>query len=359
LRRNRRSVVFAWAFPVVGYLISPLVWGPSGPNLAPALLWLPVALMGSSVVRDGLVDQVPLARGDVFENLKGAVFVTDAWGRLIDANASARALALEVDGAEDIVGSLLDEACPRTARILSGRGEVDVDGMAEPRVLEVESKPIVDRRGALVGRSVIARNVTEAVLQRRELERIRDILAHEVAASEELRVELGDQVIHDSATGLYNRRFLTDSLPAVVESCVADGSPLSIVVVDIDDFKSVNDSWGHVVGDRVIEAVAKVLKDSAPSGLVVRYGGDEYLALLPGVSAPDALAMAESMRVRCSELEADTRDGPIQVTVSAGVATLVGDEIDAGELLEVADLALYRAKESGRNRTWSQADGAV
>ncbi|MCB2412065.1 diguanylate cyclase [Demequina sp. TTPB684] len=358
-RNTRLLMVAAWLLPAAGYVFSALVWGPSGPNLAPALMVLPVIMIGSAVVRDGLIDKVPLARGEIFESLAGAVFVTDNWGRVIDVNAAARAFVKEVDGAEDVVGSPLDETCPRTAQILDQAGEVDVQGLGQARVVNLVKTAVSDGRGTTVGRCVIVRDVTESVLQRRELERTRDALSRQVEVSEKLRVELSDQVIRDSATGLYNRRFLAEALPVIVAACLDKEAPLSVAVIDIDDFKAVNDSWGHAVGDRVIEAVAEALAANAPGARAVRYGGDEFLVLLPELAAAEALAAAESLRLACSAVVVDTRDGPVQVTVSAGVATLRAEEIDAQELLEVADLALYRAKNAGRNRTWSQADGAA
>jgi diguanylate cyclase (GGDEF)-like protein len=354
--RTRLLMIVSWALPAAGYAISAFVWGPTGPNLAPAFLIVPVAMMGSAVVRDGLVDTLPLARGEVFETLAGAVFVTDSQGRVIDVNAAARALARDIDGAEDIAGRILEEACPDTARMLNRGGEADVPGTGGGRVVSMHSTPIVDGRGQTVGRCVIVRDVTESVIQRRELERTRDALSHEVMVSELLRAELGNQVMRDSATGLYNRRYLADILPDIVASSVAEGSALSVAVFDIDDFKVVNDSHGHVAGDRVIEAVATALRVNAPGGTVVRYGGDEFLALFPGVSAREALTVTNAMRAACSRIRVETRDGDVRVTVSAGVATLIGEEVNADELLEVADLALYRAKDTGRDRTWSPVE---
>lgn len=350
-------VVVSWALPAVGYVVSALAWGPSGPNLAPILMVVPVAFIGDAVVRNGIVDKLPLARSEIFETLAGAVFVTDNSGRAIDVNAAARALALDIDGAEDIVGRVLEEACPGTARILESEGEVDVSGASGDWVLSMLTTPIVDGRGETVGRCVIVRDVTEAAMQRRELERTSNALSREVVVSEELRAELGNQVMRDSATGLYNRRFLAQALQDIVTSCVADNTALSVAVFDIDGFKVVNDSHGHGAGDRVIEAVATALRVNSPDGMVVRYGGDEFLALLPGLSAREAVAMTDSMRVACSKVRVETRDGEVKVTVSAGVATLIGDEVDADELLEAADLALYRAKDAGRDRTWGQVEG--
>ncbi len=121
-----------------------------------------------------------------------------------------------------------------------------------------------------------------------------------------------------------------------------------------------DDSHGHEAGDKAIIATARRLESAVGSrGMVSRYGGDEFFALFPGVSALEALALTDAMRAACSGIRVETRDGEVQVTVSAGVATLIGDEVDAEELLEVADLALYRAKNAGRDRTWSQADGAA
>jgi diguanylate cyclase (GGDEF)-like protein len=357
--RTTWVVVISWALPAVGYLISALSWGPSGPNLAPALMVIPVSFIGSAVVRNGIVDKLPLARSEVFETLSGAVFVLDNYGRVIDVNAAARSLALDLDGADVRAGRILAEACPATARMLEYGGEADVPSAKGDRVVNVLMTPIADSAGETVGRCTIVRDVTESVLQRRELERLSDALSREVVVSEALRAELGEQVVRDSATGLFNRRFLAEALPNIVEMCVADGAALSVAVFDIDDFKGVNDSRGHAVGDRVIEAVATALRINAPGATVVRYGGDEFLALLVGVPAREALVVADSMRVACSRVRVETRGGEVQVTVSAGVATLIGDQIDADELLEVADLALYRAKDAGRDRTWSQVESGA
>lgn len=352
-------VTAAWLLPAGGFVVSTFVWGPAGPSLAPAFLLVPIGLLGSAVVGEGLVDRVPLGRGEVFENMSGAVFVTDNLGRVIDANAAARDLARDMDGVEDVTGHTLRSAAPHVAEILERGGEVDLPGVNGDRILSILTSPIVDSRATSVGRCAIVRDVTESATQRRELERVRDALADQVAVSEKLRLELGAQVVHDSATGAYNRRYLAEALPGIVESCVAQDVALSIVVFDIDDFKVINDSHGHVAGDRVIEAVAITLRDMAKMGTVVRYGGDEFLALLPGVSGDDALKIAEAMRAACADLSVQTRNGEVQVTVSAGVSTLVGGNIDADELLEVADRALYRAKAGGRNQTWSQVDGAA
>lgn len=356
---TRLWVIAAWLLPAAGFVISTFVWGPGGPSLAPAFLLVPIALMGSAVVGEGLVDRVPLGRGEVFENLSGAVFVTDNYGRVIDVNAAARDLARDIDGVADITGRKLTSVAPHVARILERDGEVDLPGVNGDRILSITTSPIQDHRASSVGQCAIVRDVTESATQRRELERVRDALAEQVAVSEKLRLELGAQVVQDSATGAYNRRYLAEALPGIVESCVSQDVALSIAVFDIDDFKVINDSHGHVAGDRVIEAVATTLKAMADGGTVVRYGGDEFLALLPGVSGAEALTIAEAMRAACAALRVQTRNGEVRVTVSAGVSTLIGGSIDADELLEVADRALYRAKASGRNQTWRQADGAA
>ena len=341
----------AWSLPMIGYAVSAVMWGPNGPFLAPAFFVLPTVIIGTAVVKDGLVDKVPLARGEVFENLTGAVFVTDSTGRVIDVNAAARRLAASIDGATDLTGRLLEEACPTTARVLDADGEKDVPDVLGGLVLSVSASPIVDGRGRVVGRSVIAGDITEAVLQRRELERMHEALSHEAHVSEQLRAELASQLMRDLASGLYNRRYLANALPGAIESCTAEGSDLSVVILDIDDFKLINDTRGHAAGDRVVVAVARALEASSSGGAVVRYGGDEFLVLMPGVSAVEAFGVAEGMRAACAALRVDARDGAISLTLSAGVSTARGGVLDSDALMEAADAALYRAKEAGRDRT--------
>jgi diguanylate cyclase (GGDEF)-like protein len=158
----------------------------------------------------------------------------------------------------------------------------------------------------------------------------------------------------DGLTGLANRGFLEDLLPREWEACRRRGSPLAILISDLDRFKSVNDTYGHAAGDEVLRQAASCLVHSVrTSDLVARYGGEELVVVAPDCDLPAAVRLAERFRTAIAELRLEVRGQVIPVSTSLGVAA-AGDPTRSSlaELLQRADEALYRAKESGRNATW-------
>jgi len=156
----------------------------------------------------------------------------------------------------------------------------------------------------------------------------------------------------DPLTGIYNRRFGLARLQEEFGRAVREGGPLGLLMFDIDHFKSVNDTYGHLIGDRVLSWVTKISRTVLREGdVLVRYGGEEFLVVLPGASREDAAKTAERLR-RMVE-EAVVRDGTqeIRITVSVGVAAFPHPSVEREQdLVRQSDEALYAAKESGRNR---------
>lgn len=154
----------------------------------------------------------------------------------------------------------------------------------------------------------------------------------------------------DALTGICNRAALDDSLQTEVSLAGRHRTPLSIIVFDIDHFKSINDRYGHSLGDNAIKAVVKCAQACARStDMLFRYGGEEFVMILRNTTLNGARLLAERIRRKVEKLECQGKRKPISMTVSAGVAAL-----DAGEsaqaLFERCDAALYAAKNSGRNR---------
>lgn len=350
-KRRFGAMLVSWSFPVIANVYTIAVEGANGVDVTPVAFILTALFLGRSMIADGLADVIPVARVQVFESLTDAVLVLDTADRLIDANArGVRILSLVgFDGAYH--GLRLDQISPELDRVLATSGERDVEVSGGEYVAQIDRTELGDRKGRAVGTLIHIRNVTENALRTRELIRVRDALAAEARLNEQLRAELADQVVRDSGTGLHNRRYVFDTLPDIVARCEAHHLPLAIIMMDIDDFKSINDTYGHAAGDRALAAVASAMSDAAHGAVVARFGGEEFIVVLEGESREDALRRAEAVRAACAAVAVPAREGSISITMSAGVAWSGPEGLVAAHLIERADDALYEAKRTGRDRT--------
>lgn len=158
--------------------------------------------------------------------------------------------------------------------------------------------------------------------------------------------------IRDALTRLYNRSYFYETLNHVLGTTSAN-KPVSVIVSDLDYFKRINDNYGHLQGDKVLQFVANLLMDSVrPQDIAARIGGEEFVLLLVNTPSEAAGQVAERIRVSLSEFNRDTTDGqlPEPITISMGVFTAMSSDVSAEECVERADKAMYQAKETGRNR---------
>jgi two-component system cell cycle response regulator len=196
-------------------------------------------------------------------------------------------------------------------------------------------------------RNELIARVRSQVRRKRYAERLRDNLQNSV-----------ELALTDPLTGLFNRRYMETHVGTLVERSSVRGKSLSVLILDIDYFKSINDSFGHDAGDEVLREFADRLKKSIRGiDLACRYGGEEFVVVMPDTDLGVATIVAERIRRRIAGEPFPVEKGArsLEVTISVGIAARVGPQDNASQILKRADEALYRAKRDGRNRVAADA----
>jgi diguanylate cyclase (GGDEF)-like protein len=301
-----------------------------------------------------------------FDVMTEGVVVLDRAGRVLLANSAFRALPGE--GATDPVGKslstlpwlaagLAEEAAehPWAKAIDTGVPQmahaVEVVAPDKSRkTLMVNCAPISDTRGVVKGCLVTFGDLTELHLANA---RLSEALAELGASRDQIyqkSIELEHLATRDTLTGCLTRRAFFERMAQAREEARRNGTPLSCLLLDIDRFKSVNDTFGHAAGDQVIQEVGSLLRGSLRAADIIgRYGGDEFLVGMPGCDLDHGIAIAQKISDRV-EKECGVGISGLSVTVSIGVATFGTRTEDVAEILNQADKALYAAKSAGRNR---------
>lgn len=373
-RRHYLAFVFVTAVPWVANIsYVGFDWMLFGFDPTPFSFAFTLLAFAWLIVGVRLFDLLPVARHLLLEALLDPVLVVDPQSRVIEANPEALKLAgLGADWqgrklsewpvfGQDL--QALIDTLPDVARQhggSAGRGPTERGAeqllilTSSARYFEVRVRAIerVTRDGPLVlGRMLYLRDVTQ-----RHLGELR--LAEALAVSEErlrtissLHEQLREQALCDPLTGLYNRRYLDEFFSRELARAQREQVPLALALIDLDHFKRLNDEFGHLVGDEVLKGVAQHLLDSLRvSDAVFRIGGEEFLLILPSADAEEARARLETICQRLAESALPTRSGLRHVTLSAGLAVYPAQGQALDELLHVADVALYEAKRTGRNR---------
>ncbi len=301
--------------------------------LAGAMAW--------ALLRHRLLDLLPVAKEEIFYALADGVVVLDAKGRILDLNPAAEVILAMPR--KDAVGRPVREvsdlcAVTEPESIISGVGIGDIcihDKGTPGRVYDLRTSVIKDRKGRCIGYLQVWRDISERKSLEQKLERLART---------------------DPLTGANNRRFFMQVANTEVRRCQRYGGTLSMMMIDIDHFKRINDRFGHLAGDAVLVATAKacheLLRDADIFG---RLGGEEFAVLCVETNAAGAVALAERLRSRLAGQTMLVDGKPIAITVSIGIASLdrhARDPLHA--LLKHSDRALYRAKFEGRNRVCSE-----
>lgn len=306
-----------------------------------------------------------------FDTLIEGIAIVDLAGRVVLTN---KAFQTFVDGTELVEGTRLasiglratqtdpptppDQSMPwvramAQSSVVSGEAmQIDMaDGVRE---LQVACSPIHDAQEKVRGCLVSFADVTAVSRANESLRRTLSELQSSRVLIEAKNLELERLATRDPLTDCFNRRAFADLGELLISRSVRDAVPIVALLFDIDHFKSINDRFGHAVGDRVIQAIATCLRGGLRSHeLVARYGGEEFAVLLPGCTPTDAEVIANRLRLQfalhCREHFLPEFPG-LEATVSVGVSDVAAESTGLHQLLVRADTALYQAKRAGRNR---------
>ena len=336
------SFIFG-SFPVRGLDPTPLSMAAMG------------VVVAFAVVHFGLVGLVPTARNAAVRTMANGLVVLDEQGRVIDRNPAARLLLGPTAATSSGPPSACDsgpwpELLHRSFAGPLGRFELTVPGNP-PRVLEADVAEYRAPRGPVSGRFVLLRDVSERHRAERSLEAANQLLQSRLVEIEALQESLREQALRDPLTGLFNRRYLDETLERELVRAERSGEPLAAVLLDLDGFKVLNDRLGHAAGDELLRELGLLLRaKTRRSDYACRYGGDEFLVVMPGSSAQEAAGRADDLRRAFAGQYATSPRQGVVCTLSAGVAVYPDHAGDLHALLAAADLALYAAKAAGRDR---------
>jgi len=324
-------------------------------DLTPISFTLTAFLLSAGVFGLRLFDLIPIARHTVLEHIPEMVFVVDAHDRVLDANSVAQKMLGK--SLDQIIGKDPLEVFREWPELINRfltedetHEEIQIPG-DPPRTLDLNVSALYNQFNQLDGRVIVAHDVTERKWLENDLKYLNETLSNQLQEINKLREELEEQAIRDPLTNAYNRRYLSEFLDREVARAERENTPVTIVIMDMDNFKQFNDTYGHKCGDLVLQAITKFLNDHSRRGDVVcRYGGEEFVILMPNVSLEVGFERAEMWRQDFSESPIEYEGMKLFATFSAGVATFPLHGKTGDVILQAADKALYRSKDAGKNK---------
>jgi diguanylate cyclase (GGDEF)-like protein/PAS domain S-box-containing protein len=282
---------------------------------------------------------------NIFENVTEGIFRSDSDGRLIELNP-AMASILGYDSTEHMLE--VQKRCERKA--FFGGTEYDEFFMLakEKGGIRNYQMELYRHDGREISIEISAQTVYDETASTTYIEGI----LFDVTERKRIHAELKKLADTDGLTGLYNRRYFQKKLSCEISRSCTQNRPLSLIMLDVDHFKSVNDRFGHDVGDRVLQHIAETSRILLREhDIFCRIGGEEFAVILPNVELDKARQVAERMRAAMENNVLLAGDGErVRVTISLGVSQLNNESLNTSNLMKQADEALYSAKNNGRNR---------
>ena len=292
-----------------------------------------------------------------------AIVITDRTGTCIWVNPAFTLITGY--GPEEIIGQKLSKLKSGVQKeafygdlwqtILGGKnwqGEIiNKNKQGTLYVEEMTISPVRNDKGEITHFIAIKQDVTERNRINTDLQDANRRLTFQMAENEVLQKKLHEQALRDSLTNLYNRRFLEETLDREIAHARRNGKTLCIAMIDIDNFKSFNDRYGHKAGDMILRSLGDILLANTRKGDVAcRYGGEEFVVVIPGAVVENVRKRAQQWRKAFQLLQQSFNGQELQSTISIGVAIFPDHGMDGEAVIHAADRAMYESKARGKNR---------
>ena len=329
-----------------------------GLDLAPLMFGLSGIIYVFAIFHTHFMDLVPIARSLLIENMRDGVLVLDLQNRIMDINP---AMGSFIEGnASSYIGKNAFEVfqpwMEKTDLFLEKtETRIELKVPKDPsRYVDLQVTPLYDRGQSMNGHLMIFRDITESKQVEKRLRYVNDRLQGQLIEIGLLQSKLREQAIRDPLTDIFNRRYLDETLDREISRAARENYPVCVIMMDIDHFKRVNDTHGHEAGDLVLKAIAMTLSHQCRRGdFACRYGGEEFVVVLPNISLETACERAEDLRKSLTLLRVPYEYHSLSVTISMGIASFPENGQTREVLLRAADQAMYAAKEAGRDHILS------
>jgi diguanylate cyclase (GGDEF)-like protein/PAS domain S-box-containing protein len=343
--------VIPWAFSVYSQIKFDTI---SGLDTSPISFGITGIIFVFATLRTGLMDLIPVARTRLIENMGDGVLVLDAQHRIVDINSAMEALLAEKSSA--VLGQNIIEILGGWVEQSSGIfGDSDLQTelripSASSRFLDLRMTPLRNKDGQVTGRLLVFRDITD----RKEVEKkLRDAnfrLKSQLIEIGILQSQLREQAVRDPLTGLFNRRYLEETLDRELARAARESYPVCLIMIDIDHFKRVNDTYGHEAGDVMLKALSgEILNHSRRGDFACRYGGEEFVIVMPNMTINIVQERAAVLRNALKALQVNYGLHILTATYSMGIASYPANGDSRNALLRAADTAMYAAKHAGRD----------
>jgi len=355
-----RLILIGSVLPWAGSIYSEFHYTEwSGLDLAPLVFGLSGIIFVLAIRHTYFMDLIPIARSHLIENMRDGVIVLDSQDRIVDINP---AMENFIEGKiSTYMGKnafeVLQPWIEKTDLFLDEVETcVELKVPVDPsRYLDLRVTPLYDdRKRSLNGHLMIFRDITERKQVEKRLRYVNERLQTQLIEIGLLQSRLREQAIRDALTNLFNRRYLEETLDRELSRAGRENYPVCIIMIDIDHFKKVNDTYGHEAGDQVLKAIATILAEQSRRGdFACRYGGEEFVITLPNISLEIAYERAEHLRQSLTLLRVPHEVDSLSVTISIGISCYPENGLTREAILRAADQAMYAAKDAGRDHILS------